>query len=626
MIIRRIRENIFKILTVALLGLYCMHTSSCANTSGAPTGGPKDTIPPVIVELDPDSNAINVPVHKTEITITFNEYVQLKDASKNIFLSPPQKKRPESKIKGKSVVVTFPEDLDSNRTYALNFGMALADNNEGNALPNYVYSFSTGNSIDSMLISGTILDYTTLLPQEGISIALYEQPKDSSVFNTLPDAVTKSDLWGYFCLRNLKPVPYALYAFKDENNNNLYDPGIESVGFSDSLVTPVVVMQKGMPQMANYDMKDTVACLERPSQMDVYIFNEVPTTQYISEYKRTTRRGAYITFGAPNVIIDSFSIRGLKNEKIIKQFNETFDSLAFWINESSKLPDTLYLGIKYHKTDTLGKLVPTVENLKLVAPFEKDPKAKDKNKNVSDGPKEREDLLKFTLGADPKMVEQNGYTLEFTEPVIQTNFDSIRFTMSTPRGVVTQEELIFEQDSTNVRKYTLRPKNNFKAGNDYELIIPTATFKDINGFTNDSTYNKLILPSDDKLSSITLDMVNVNARYIVELVDDKRTNVYRKYIISEDQQLAFPYLDKGLYSIRITEDKNSNGLLDTGSILEKRQPEMVRLYKLENGEDIITLEEKTDLEQTIDVEILFSGKATGKITENATENATENEK
>lgn len=601
-----IKNNIFKIVPIVLIGLYCTHTSSCANTTGAPTGGPKDTIPPVITATIPDSNATNVPVHKTSVTLTFDEYVQLKDASKNIFLSPPQKKRPETKIRGKSVVVTFPEDLDSNRTYALNFGMALADNNEGNPLPNYVYSFSTGATVDSMLVSGTVLDYSTLLPIEGISVALYEQPEDSSVFKVLPSAVTKSDVWGYFCIRNLKPVPYALYAFKDENNNNMYEPGVESVGFSDSLVTPYVVMHKGMPQLAIYDMKDTVACLMRPSEMDVYIFNEKPVTQYISSYERVSKRGAYITFGAPNVIIDSFSIKGIKSEKIIQQFNDTFDSLSFWINEGSKLPDTLYLGIKYHKTDSLGKLVPTVENLKLVAPFEKDKNAKEKNRDQQK--REREDLLKFTLSADAKMVEQNGYVLEFPEPLAYAGFDSIRFTMSTPRGIVTNEELIITQDSTNVRKYIMKPKENFKPGNDYELIIPYATFRDINGFTNDSTYNKLILPTDDKLSSITLEMVNVNARYIVELVNDQRNRVYRKYIINSDTILLFPYLDKGNYSIRVTEDKNNNGLLDPGSILEKRQPEKVRLYLLENGEDIIMLDERTDLEQTVDMEILFNGK------------------
>ena len=593
-----IKNNIFKIIPIVLIGLYCTHTSSCANTTGAPTGGPKDTIPPVITATLPDSNATNVATHKTSVTITFDEYVQLKDASKNITLSPPQKKRPETKIKGKSVVVTFPEDLDSNKTYALNFGMALADNNEGNALPNYVYSFSTGSYIDSMLVSGTILDYTTLLPQENITVALYEQPKDSSVFNTLPDAVTKSDVWGYFCVRNLKPVPYAVYAFKDENNNNLYDPGIESVGFLDTMITPTEVMRKGMPQLATYDLKDTVACLMRPSEMDLYIFNEKPTVQYISSYDRVSRRAAYIKFGAPNVIIDSFSIKGVKSEKIIKQFNQTFDSLAFWINEGSKLPDTLFLGIKYHKTDTLGKLVPFTDNLKLIAPFEKDKNTRNKNKVQQ---QERADLLKFNLLADAKMVEQNGYVLEFPDPLTHTGFDSIRFTMSTPRGVVTKEKLVITQDSSDIRRYTLYPENGFKAGNDYELIIPHATFRDINGFTNDSTYNKLILPSDDKLSSITLDIVNVNARYIIELINEQRNNVYRKYIINSDTKLLFPYLDKGKYSIRITEDKNNNGLLDTGSILEKRQPEKVRLYKMDNDKDIITLEERMDLEQVIDI-------------------------
>ena len=112
------------------------------------------------------------------------------------------------------------------------------------------------------------------------------------------------------------------------------------------------------------------------------------------------------------------------------------------------------------------------------------------------------------------------------------------------------------------------------------------------------------MPSDDKLSSITLDIVNVNARYIIELVNEQRNNVYRKYIINSDTKLLFPYLDKGKYSIRITEDKNCNGLLDTGSILEKRQPEKVRLYKMDNDKDIITLEERMDLEQVIDINAL----------------------
>lgn len=596
------KENILHFLTFVLLGIYCLHAGSCANTKGAPSGGPKDSLAPVVISIVPDSNARNVPRSKTKITITFNEYVQLKDASKNIVLSPPQKKKPIAKVKGKSIVITFPEELDSAKTYSLNFGSAIADNNEGNVLENFVYSFSTGNTIDSMLISGTIVDYATLLPLGDITVALYENPTDSSVFNTLPSAVAKSDKWGYFCARNLKPKPYAIFAFKDENGNNKYDPGNELIGFVDSLYTPDVVMKKGMPQLTIYDMKDTLACLMRPCELDLYIFRENPNQQYIRNSGRPTQRGAFLKFNAPDVVIDSFSIRGIRQDKIIKQFNKTFDSLAFWINDGGKIQDTLFLGIKYHKTDSLGVLVSTVENIKLIAPKEK--------KNTKKSPaerknEERKDLLKFKLVAAPDKVEQDGYVFEFPEPLVKYDFDSIILKTSTPKKITTLQEFTVKQDSTDVRRFILRPTEPFKIGNDYEMIINKAFFRDINGFTNDSTYNKLSLPTEDKLSSLTLEMKNVDARYIVELINEKRDNVIRSYIINDDTNLLFPYLQKGVYSIRIMEDKNSNGLLDPGNILKKKQPEKVLLYRLADGKDTIELKERTDIEQTIDVKQMF---------------------
>lgn len=604
---KRIREYIVKIAAVALVVAYCLHTSSCANTSGAPTGGPRDSIPPVILGTTPDTNAVNVPRVKTEIVLTFNEYVQVKEASKNIFLSPPQKKAPQSKIKGKSVVITFPEDLDSNCTYALNFGNALADNNEGNVLANYVFSFSTGNTIDSMLISGTVLDNETLLPLKGVSVALYENPTDSCMMNNLPSAITRSDEWGYFCLRNLKPVPYAVYAFKDDVSNHKYDMGTELVGFLDSLETPTVVMHPGLAQLGVYDEKDTVGLLSRPSEYTIYMFKERNTNQFISDYKMFSRRGAYIKFNAPDVIIEKFEIGGIAPENILKQFNQTNDSLVFWMNTHIKERDTLTLKIRYHKTDTLGNNVPTDEELQFTPPFEKE---EDKELKKDDqGNTIRKDLLNFDLKADAKMVEQEGYVFEFSEPLVESRFDTISLVSSTPKGVKAKEEFTVTRDTLNIRRYVLRPVNQFIVGNDYILRVPEKIFKDVNGNTNDSLMNKLILPTSDNASSITLEVMNVDARYMVELVNDKRDKVYRRHIINRDTILLFPYLDKGNYSIRITEDKNSNELLDPGSVLGKRQPEMVRLYKLPMGNDIIALEEKTDLEQSVDVQQLFD---TGK--------------
>ncbi|MBO7268664.1 MAG: Ig-like domain-containing protein, partial [Bacteroidales bacterium] len=218
--IRQIKRNLHKIITILLVVGYSLHTSSCASTKAAPSGGPKDTIPPVVVAAKPLENSVNFPLEEGEIYITFNEYVQLKDAFKNILLSPPQKKAVKTRIKGKGFVVTFPEPLDTNQTYSLNFGNAIVDNNESNPLYGYAYSFSTGDTVDSLMFSGKVVDAETLFPIENATVALYLNAKDSTVMNELPKAVAKTDKWGYFTIRNIKAAAYDIFAFTDDNNNN----------------------------------------------------------------------------------------------------------------------------------------------------------------------------------------------------------------------------------------------------------------------------------------------------------------------------------------------------------------------------------------------------------------------
>lgn len=592
--IRQIKRNLHKIITILLVVGYSLHTSSCASTKAAPSGGPKDTIPPFVVGAKPLENSVNFPLEEGEIYITFNEYVQLKEAFKNILLSPPQKKAVKTRIKGKGIVVTFPEPLDTNQTYSLNFGNAIVDNNESNPLYGYAYSFSTGDTVDSLMFSGKVVDAETLFPIENATVALYQNAKDSTVMNELPKAVAKTDKWGYFTIRNIKAAAYDIFAFTDDNNNNKYDQGSEKIAFLDSIVTPSEVMRADAVQLKYYDPKDTLACLSRPAEVELSLFAEKPKTQFIKDYKRTSRRAAYIKFSAQNTKIDSFSIAGLKDDQLIRQFNVTDDSLVFWINEPGKVADTLELAVKYHKTDSSGRLVPSVEKLRLVAPFEK-----------KDDRKEDANKLKFKINADSKMVEQEGIVLEFTDPLVVKRFDTLSFIMSTPKQIKSNVEYTVEQDSIEINRYVIRPKLPFVAGNDYLIKFPMGIFKDINGFTNDSTDTKITLPNSDNASSITLDITGVNARYIVELINDTRSTVYRKYVINEDCELVFPYLDKGKYSIRITQDKNSNGLLDTGDLLSRKQPEKVLLYTLPGGKDIIELNEKTDLMQSVNIEELF---------------------
>ena len=144
------------------------------------------------------------------------------------------------------------------------------------------------------------------------------------------------------------------------------------------------------------------------------------------------------------------------------------------------------------------------------------------------------------------------------------------------------------------------------SGYEYKLKVPHRKFRDINGFYHDSTEVKVSLPKDDKLSTLSLDMVGVRHKYIVDLLNEKRDKVMRSYIIENDTKLLFPYLKSGRYSVRITEDINKNGIVDTGNLLEHRQPEKVIFYKLRDGSEVLTIKESTEMEQRIDIGKLFA--------------------
>ena len=596
---RKFISKIFPAIPVGIVVGTMIFSHSCANTTTPPSGGPKDTIPPLITEVYPALGQVNVPVHKTKLEIKFNEYVVVKDP-KSLFLSPPLEKSPKFKIKGKGVVVYFENDLDSNKTYTLDVTNAIADNNEGNMFPGYTLVFSTGDKIDSMMITGTVQDCNSLQPIKGATVMLYKDHADSAVFLKRPDAAVKTDDWGFFCLRNIQDTLYRLYAVIDENSNNKYEAESERIAFIDTIIKPVVMVADSLPELMKYDMKDTVCCLARNSEYELNVFREKPTKQLIVNKERIGERTAYITFMAPYAQIDSIWIKGVPKEKLITQFNIMQDSLEIWVNDPKPQPDTLFLNVKYMKTDTLGMLNSFTEEVKLTKP-----RASMLGKSSKKDLKKEDTTCVFTLEAKPETVEQYGFVMEFKYPVVTDAFDSLIFRSINPRQQESKGKYTVTRDSLNLRKYTIMPVEKLQPGWEYFLKVPHRKFTDINGFYNDSTEVKVSLPSDDKLSSISLVLTGVNNKYIVDLLNEKRNNVLRSYIIDKDQTLPFPYLKAGKYAIRITEDKNRNGLVDTGNLLEHRQPEKVRFYKLQDGTFLIDIPEMTELEQSIDVMEMF---------------------
>ena len=595
---KKFLNRFFPIIPVSIILGMTIFSHSCANTTTPPTGGPKDTIPPVITEIFPAMGQTEVPVHKTELRIMFNEYVTVKDP-KSLFLSPPLEKAPKFKLKGKGVVVYFESDLDSNKTYTLDLTNAIADNNEGNMFPGFTLVFSTGSVIDTMMVTGIVQDCNSLKPLKGATVMLYKDQADSAVFLKRPDAAVKTDEWGFFCLRNIQDTVYRVYAIIDENNNNMYDPETEKIAFIDTLFQPVRYVIDSLPELQKYDMKDTLHCLARTTEVELNIFREKPSKQMIVNRERVGERTAYITFMAPYAQIDSIWIRDVAAENLITQFNIMQDSLEIWVNDPRPQPDTLFLNVRYMKTDSLGMLNPFTEELKLLKP------KKSPGKSSTRDIKKEDTLAVFTLEAKPETVEQYGFTIEFAYPLVESAFDSLVFRSINPRQQETFGKYTVLQDSLNLRKYIITPTEKLQPGYEYFLKVPHRKFRDINGFYNDSSEVKITLPNDDKLSTLYLGLSNVHNKYIVELLNEKRDKVLRQYIVEGDQTLIFPYLKAGKYSIRITEDLNRNGIVDTGILLERKQPEKVRFYKLEDGTFLIDIPEMMEIEQSLDVQAMF---------------------
>lgn len=595
-------KKFLPLIPAALILGSLMFPSGCANTTTPPSGGPKDTIPPTLTKVAPFPASVNIPTSKTKLRFTFNEYVKIKDVN-GIFLSPPLEKKPKSAIRGKSLEVSFESDLDSNTTYTLDLTGAIVDNNEGNLFPGYTLVFSTGDQIDSMCVTGLVQDCNTLMPIKGATVLLYKDHSDSAVFLKRPFAAAKTDDWGFFSIRNIQDTLYRVYAIKDENNNNKYDPETEKIAFLDSLLRPTIVFNDSLYEFKKFDMKDTALCLARHAQLELNLFREHPSKQYIVKKERVGPRTAYLTFMAPGAVIHDMRIKGLPREKLIRQFNLQKDSLELWVNDQRKMPDTLQLVVKYDKTDTTGALLPQEELVKLTYSKELRTELMKKEKNYRDR-KHEDTIAVMTTVADPATVEQYGFDIEFKYPLIQENWDSLGFRIVNPRQQQTTGKVRVIKDSMNLRHFRVMPVDPFQLGYDYYLKIPHRQFRDINGYYNDSTELKVTLPNDEKLSNITLELSEVHNRYIVDLLSEKRDKVLRSFIVDENQTVVFPYLKPGSYCIRITEDKNRNAMVDTGVLLEKKQPEKVRFFKQE-GKFLINVLERAEMVWQINLKEMF---------------------
>ena len=593
-----------------LLGLFvfaCLASHSCANTTTPPGGGPKDTIPPVLLKVTPEPGAKGFPRTEGKVTLLYNEYTVVNSKnSSGILLSPPtpRGRKPIAKVKGKNIIVSLQDTLREDQTYTIDFGESLADNNEGNVAPRFVYTFSTGETIDSMYFTGSVVDSRTLNPVKNVLVAAYTDLSDSACFNKMPDAVAKTDDWGFFVIRNIRDTSYQLYVYTDTDGDYRYNPDEDDIGFRDELYEPAHKVADSIFELRSFNMKDTALCAARESMVSLLTFKELQSIQYLQNSGRVSNRQGFLKFSASDVEINSLEFVGIPDSSIILQYNLTRDSIDFWINTDYRLDDSLLIRLNYMKTDSTGTLVPAEENLSLAVKQEETSRQQ-APQNANAGQQQPDTVFRLVVNSQNETVEQLGVQIESALPLIRAVRDSIRLWETNPKGQKSEKTYTFRQDTAELRRYIITPAEALTKGYEYELVIPQGSFVNLDKLPNAEASAKFQIPQSEELSLLELKLSEVDERYIVELTDEKGSKVFRTYHTDKDGTLSFPYLAAGKYMIRITCDKNRNGYADTGNLLARKQPEVVRFFESAPGNKILEIPASSEIEQPIDLKEMF---------------------
>ena len=566
---------------------------SCASM-GNPDGGPYDEEPPKFVRSTPKPFAINSKEKK--VTIEFDEFIKLEKAAEKVGVSPPQLEQPEIKASGRKVVVGLVDSLRPNTTYTIDFADAIVDNNEGNPLGNYAFTFSTGTTIDTMEVSGTVLSASDLEPVKNIQVGLHSDLSDSAFMKKPFDRVSRTDSRGHFSIRGIAPGKYRIYALMDGNQNYLFDSKTEMIAFSDSIIIPA--MEDAMRQDTIWKDSLTIDTIKSvgytrflPDDIILRAFKEENDRQYLTRSERDKENHFVLTFSARADTLPT--LKGLnfdERDAFIIEKTDRNDSICYWIKDSLIYQmDTLEIQMDYLATDTLDRLVPQTDTLFLAnkltrAEREKleakaaEEKEKERKKKEKKGEKIEPEPTKFlTLNVDAPSafdLDRNVY-LSFDEPV--ASIDTAAIHMEIKKDSLWEEiPFLFVSDSVLPRKYEILAE--WEPEKEYQLSIDSMAFKGVYGLHTNKVKQTMKVKKLNEYGTILLNITGADSTAVVELLDGSG-KVLRQQRITPQNTADFYYLNPGTkFYIRLFNDRNGNGVWDTGKYSEHLQPEEVYYF------------------------------------------------
>ena len=567
---------------------------SCANMS-RPGGGPYDERPPVFVKSTPVPNATGVT--KNKIEIEFDELIQLEKVSEKVIVSPPQKNMAEITASGRRVLITLRDTLLPNTTYTIDFSDAIVDNNEKNAIPGFSYAFTTGDHIDSLQVSGLVLNAADLEPVTGMLVGLHSQ-LDDSTFRTMPlERIATTDAYGRFSIKNVSPGSYRIYALKDMNRDFRFDNASEDIAFLDEIIVPSAEPHLHTDTIwADSVTIDTIVThnLTRFFPNDIFLsaFNEDFKSQYLLENTRSDRRRIALTFAAPAQELPRLEPLNFERpDWAVIERSATFDTLSYWIKDSLIYKmDTLLFAAHYLRTDSARQLSPYVDTLRFIAKPERQEKKRRVRKNDTTEVKK---TVFVTLNEKiPSVLDvYSPVAFSFDEPIAAYDRSMIRLEEKQDTLWIPVPESLYGlvEDTLTYRHFTLSHK--WTPDGAYRLSIDSTAFTGLYGNHTDRFSKEFKIKPLSAYANLFVEIQGVQDSAYVELLNKQDVPVRR--VALKEGGAEFMYLAPDTYYLRLFIDRNGNGEYDTGNFAEHRQPEEVFYYH-----QPLALKANWDVEQT----------------------------
>ena len=572
---------------------------SCANI-GNPSGGPIDKTPPIFMRSNPTPNAVNVKDRKIEIF--FDEIVTLKDPSTKIIVSPAQTEMPRMSALGRKVTVELVDSLLPNTTYTIDFSNSIQDNNEGNAIDNFAFAFSTGSVIDSMRVSGYVLDSRTLEPMQSVVVGLQSNLADSAFHKEKLQRVALTNDRGQFTIRNVSPGSYHIFALKDLDRDYKFGNPTEDIAFLDSIIVPSIGSREAADTVYN-DLNeiDTIMRATRPAYFpnDILLsmFNEDRKSQYLANNLRVDSTRISLTFAAASDTLPSLSIVGrndVPDQWYTLERSQTNDTLTYWIRPPHLVSaDTLMVATTYLRTDTASNLSWGTDTLKFT--FQRQ-KAKKKKKNEETDSLEQMRFMELHPLANGTQEVYAPLLLQTGTPIERYSREAFHLQRKLQNDTIfypAEIKSIALRDSTlNRRDFML--KVDWEPGAAYTLAVDSLAMTDIYGLQTKPLKVDFNVRKIEEYGNIVFNIPAVRDSAIVELLDGTEKIVLRAPVKSHRAELL--NLLPGKYYARLFIDRNGNGKYDTGNYDMHLQPEETVYYP-----GAINLKKNWDVEQTWDI-------------------------